>query len=398
MQASAAMVAALYGGTAEEAAALARRAGGIRMLGEEGPDAPMVWTAGFALLYAHQLADARALADAWVIESGRRGSLRAYSLACSLRTRASHWSGDLADAEADARAFIEGMPEALGLGPSFLADILLDQGRLEEAEAALALADRAEAEVEWSFFYPTLLLSRGTLLVHAGSVARGCDSLLAAGAAAAEWGVSTPGAFQWRPVAAEALDSLGEQQHARRLIEEELESCRRFGSPRALGIALRAAGRIAIDGDGIASLREAADVLGRSEARLERAAALVDLGSALRRSRQATEAREPLREGLAAARSCGALALAERAHEELTATGARPRKIVRAGVDALTSSERRVARMAAEGMSNKEVAQALFITVRTVEAHLHHAYQKLEISSRAELAAALAAGEEPAEN
>jgi DNA-binding NarL/FixJ family response regulator len=89
------------------------------------------------------------------------------------------------------------------------------------------------------------------------------------------------------------------------------------------------------------------------------------------------------------ARSCGARTLAERAHEELTATGARPRKIVRAGVDALTSSELRVARMAAEGLTNKEIAQALFVTVRTVEAHLHHAYQKLGISSRSQLGAAL---------
>jgi DNA-binding NarL/FixJ family response regulator len=115
----------------------------------------------------------------------------------------------------------------------------------------------------------------------------------------------------------------------------------------------------------------------------------VDLGTALRRARRPGDAREPLREGLAAARSCGAQPLAERAHEELTATGARPRKIVRAGVDALTSSELRVARMAREGMTNKDIAQGLFVTVRTVEAHLHHAYQKLGISSRSQLASAL---------
>jgi len=133
-------------------------------------------------------------------------------------------------------------------------------------------------------------------------------------------------------------------------------------------------------------------VLERSEARLEHARALVDLGAALRRSNRKAEAREPLRDGLAIARACGALPLAERAHDELVATGARPRKIVRAGADALTASERRVARMAADGMANKEIAQALFVTVRTVEAHLHHAYQKLEISSRGEIAEALGAG------
>jgi DNA-binding NarL/FixJ family response regulator len=60
-----------------------------------------------------------------------------------------------------------------------------------------------------------------------------------------------------------------------------------------------------------------------------------------------------------------------------------------AGADALTASERRVARMAAEGMTNREIAQALFVTMRTVEVHLTHAYQKLGISSREKLPAAL---------
>jgi DNA-binding NarL/FixJ family response regulator len=145
---------------------------------------------------------------------------------------------------------------------------------------------------------------------------------------------------------------------------------------------------------GLDWLAEAVRVLEGSASRLEHARALVELGAALRRAKRASDAREPLREGLALARTCGALPLAERAHEELTATGARPRKIVRAGVDALTASERRVSRMAADGMANKDIAQALFVTVRTVEAHLHHAYQKLEIGSRAELANALEVGTE----
>jgi DNA-binding CsgD family transcriptional regulator len=385
-----AMVAALYAGTAEEAGSLARRAlGGGKLLRDGGPDSPSVWTAGFALLYAHELGEARALADDWTREASGHGSLRAYSLASALRTRALYWSGELVEAEADARVFIEGMPEALGLGPAFLADTLLDQGKLDEAQAALALASRADAEVEWSFFYPSLLLTRGMLELHRGALASGCERLLEVGRVAEEWGVSTPGPFQWRAPAVGALTALGEKQRARELIDVELEQCRRYGSPRSLGIALRAAARLDQGEGGIESLREAAELLGASEARLERARALVDLGSALRRARRATDARGPLHDGLALARACGALPLAERAHDELTATGARPRKIVRAGVDALTSSERRVARMAADGMANKEIAQALFVTVRTVEAHLHHAYQKLDISSRDQLSEAL---------
>lgn len=124
-------------------------------------------------------------------------------------------------------------------------------------------------------------------------------------------------------------------------------------------------------------------------ARLERARSLVDLGGALRRAGRPADAREPLRSGMALARDCGALALAERAYDELTATGARPRKILRTGADAVTATERRVAQMAVDGLSNRDIAQALFATVRTVETHLSHAYRKLAIGSRRELAAAL---------
>ena len=96
-----------------------------------------------------------------------------------------------------------------------------------------------------------------------------------------------------------------------------------------------------------------------------------------------------MRAGLELARICGAAPLAARAEEELRATGASPRDVIRSGVDELTTSERRVARMAAEGMSNKQIAQALFVTVKTVETHLYRTYQKLDVSSRAQLAHAL---------
>jgi DNA-binding CsgD family transcriptional regulator len=82
--------------------------------------------------------------------------------------------------------------------------------------------------------------------------------------------------------------------------------------------------------------------------------------------------------------------LADRAHEELVATGARPRRLVLSGVDSLTPSERRIAAMAAEGLANREIAQALFVTLRTVEMHLSNAFRKLDISSRTQLPAALA--------
>jgi DNA-binding CsgD family transcriptional regulator len=130
-------------------------------------------------------------------------------------------------------------------------------------------------------------------------------------------------------------------------------------------------------------------LLEAAPSRLEHARTLVELGAALRRDQQRAAAREPLRVGLDLAQRCGAERLASRAEEELRATGARPRRRELAGRDALTASERRVARMAAEGLSNPEIAQSLFVTIKTVEMHLGHAYRKLDVGSRAELAGVL---------
>jgi DNA-binding CsgD family transcriptional regulator len=138
-------------------------------------------------------------------------------------------------------------------------------------------------------------------------------------------------------------------------------------------MALRAAGLVEGGTSGIGFLREAVSVLESTPAKLERARAVTDLGAALRRTGHRSAAREPLRAGLDLAVRCGATALTQRAHSELVATGARPRRLVVSGVDALTASERRVAQMAADGLTNRQIAQALFVADKTVQGHLGHA-------------------------
>ena len=140
---------------------------------------------------------------------------------------------------------------------------------------------------------------------------------------------------------------------------------------------------------GLARLEEAVALLEGSLARLELAKALAAHGSALRRHRQPTGAREPLRRALELATACGANGLAEHVRTELYATGARPRTDALAGVGALTASERRVADLAADGETNRDIAQTLYVTPKTVEVHLSNAYRKLGIRSRRELAGAL---------
>jgi DNA-binding CsgD family transcriptional regulator len=142
------------------------------------------------------------------------------------------------------------------------------------------------------------------------------------------------------------------------------------------------------------ALEKAADVLGDSEEVLEHARALTELGLALRHARRRRAAREPLRQALALSDDCGALALAERARAELLAAGARPRRSALSGVKSLTQRELEVARRAAEGKSNREVANSLFVTVKTVEWHLSHVFHKLDVSSRRQLAHVLGTASE----
>jgi DNA-binding CsgD family transcriptional regulator len=157
-------------------------------------------------------------------------------------------------------------------------------------------------------------------------------------------------------------------------------------------VALRVAGLARGGDEGVRLLEESADVLSGSPALLERARSLADLGAALRRAGRRADAREPLSEALDLAARCGARPLAARAREELRAAGARPRRGWRRGVEALTPSELRIARLAAAGQTNREIAHELYVTLKTVEGHLAHAYGKLGIAGRAELPGAL--GEE----
>jgi len=136
-------------------------------------------------------------------------------------------------------------------------------------------------------------------------------------------------------------------------------------------------------------------IAGRGRLRLaERrpAAALGDLlaaGDLFARLRISAPSVAPWRSDAALAHRCGAIALTERTRTELIAAGGRPRRLVLSGLDSLTPGERRIAQLAADGLSNRDIAQNLFITTRTVEGHLTHAYQKLAITSREQLPAAL---------
>jgi DNA-binding CsgD family transcriptional regulator len=332
--------------------------------------------------------------DQAVAQARRRGDIVNVAFRLMWRGKWQTDRGDLRAAVADLREALDlcvahGMRVAWPYNIGFLAQALLEQGEADEAARVIDQGGFPE-QLSLNQVHPmSFRLSRARLRIETGNPERGVEELLQVGETARLVPYDNPSGVPWRSWAAEGLRRLDRNDEARALAEEELELARRWGDPRAIGASLRVLGLVKGGEAGIGLLREAVELLAGSEARLEHVRALVDLGAALRRANQRTEARERLREGVDLARTVGALGLAERANEELAATGARPRKILQTGLDALTASERRVAQLAAGGMSNKEIAQTLFVTIKTVEMHLSHAYRKLEISSRAQLDTAL---------
>lgn len=271
---------------------------------------------------------------------------------------------------------------------AFLIEALIERGDTAAARDELC---QQGLDGELPPIWPTtpLLLARGRLRAAIGDHATAAEDLLATGERTAAWGLTNPAMTPWRSSAAISLAAIGERDEAIRLATEELELARRWGAARATGVALRAAGIAHGDEKGLGLLADAVRTLEVAAAPVEHARAFVDLGAALRRQGARSQARERLRSGLDLAHRHGAIALAERAREELVVAGARPRRDALRGRDALTSSELRVARLAAEGHTNNEIAQLLFITPRTVEAHLTSSYAKLCISSRRELSTVL---------
>ena len=288
------------------------------------------------------------------------------------------------------RDFAPGLPFAV----TVLADVAVEAGQLDAARAWLDLLPARD----WSAGVGTVLIPAawGRLHLAAGRPAEALESFTACARmfSAQVWGLDMRdvGYLHARSGAAQALWLFGDTAGARAFADAELADVRTFGAPRALAIALRTAGLVHGGERGLALLADSVTVLNGSPAVLERAKSLAELGAAQRRTGRRVAARQILAEALDLATHAGAGLLAARLREELRAAGARPRRDWRHGVAALTPAELRVARLAADGRSNQQIAQELYVTVKTVEGHLAHAYAKLGILGRPELPGALGAG------
>jgi DNA-binding CsgD family transcriptional regulator len=379
----------------DRATAIERASQGLSAMSEE--ERAWNYTTGcYAMFHCDRLEEAIRFLDPLIEAVRRRGAVFNFSSLSMTRAIIHYARGTLGDAEADARTALDALPHHdvwfVPFAHSWLAQVLVERGELDEASALLGNVDALIDVVSDPFSSAPLLRARSLLAAARGDHDAALDDALKLGRALAEFGHVNPAASYppWRSLAALEHHALGQTDAGLALAREEVELARAWGAPRTLGRSLRILGLIEGPSTGIDRLREAVTLLEGSPARLDHAYALTDLGASLRRGNRRADARDVLRAGLELAQRLGAMVLADRAHEELVATGARPRRLVLSGVDSLTPSERRIAAMAAEGLSNREIAQALFVTLRTVEMHLSNAFRKLDVSSRTQLPAALA--------
>lgn len=388
---------ALLAQRALEAALAGRPAGDVRdlaqhalgrgaLLAEDRPGGAHVSAAVRALTYADDLQSAE-LALAVAVERARdSGSPEAYARACGLRAGVALRRGSLSDAIADARASLAACP-----GPpeprtvAVLAAALLERAEVDEASR---LVEEAWPDADDAPGTAALLAVRARLALARGDHERAHADAMAAGERQRALLADSPAVLDWRTPAALAARA-DDHAHARRLAVAQLDRARAARVPRALGIALRTTALVERGAHGVELLEEAAGALEDSRDALERAHTLAALGGALEDRGRAVEARRALREALELAVRCGATGLEARVSATLRAAGERVAPGAAAGLDALTPGERRVADLATDGLDARAIADALFLTVRTVEWQLRSACAKLGAATPGDLLDAL---------
>ncbi|MGD0705919.1 MAG: AAA family ATPase [Trebonia sp.] len=321
----------------------------------------------------------------------RTGSLMALGTATHWRTELLYYQGQLGEAVSAAQQTLDicrtGCDLCVGWVVPVLAEAHLDRGEFDAALQALDMLDGLPTERPE---HTLALAARGRLALAQEDPAAALRDLRAAGDLAGRHGMTQPTMLPWRIWASAAATQLGNRELALELAHVALEHARASGAPRTVGAALRAAG-LAVGGrQGEELLAEAVSVLHRSPSALERARALVALGMVRRQSGHHAAAREPLRQGLELAETLGAAPLAARARAALHAAGGRQRTPRQAdGHNALTPTERRIAELAAWGLTTPQIAQKLYLSPKTIDWHLGHVYKKLGVSSRRQLATTL---------
>lgn len=382
VQAHEAFELALAGSPARDVQAAARRAAAG---GQLAPDLSALYIAAHALLVADGTGPATRLLEQAAETAATRGLVVAVSLCRAQLALAALWRGDLpaADDELD-RSDQSLVPNHAT--PQLLAcriQLALERGSVPTAEHALRSYRLSEQTAE-SMLGLGLLVAKGRLEHAKGDLTRALTTFQHVSELYDHWGADRLLDHLWRSAAARVHLAAGRRDTAHGLARRDLELARAFGAPRQLGHALRTCARVTGGTDGVALAHEGVEVLTSSSARLELAHAHGTLGALLLDTGNRTSGRDHLRTAMSLAVDCGAEGLVTALRLRTTAAGGRPPPVHRTGVQALTPSEKRVARLASSH-SNRQIAAELYITEKTVEGHLNRAFRKLNVSSRDEL-------------
>jgi DNA-binding CsgD family transcriptional regulator len=343
------------------------------------------WALSHLLTWSVSTDKARALLEARYEKERQwdeRGSAEPLWYLSFVELRAGRWQ--VASEYAERVLEIEseyGSPHA----PAFFPVALIAAHRGEVKRAVeLAVSGRELADREGTPLLAGLVALQGVLAVWSGDAVAAVGWFAAAEekADAAEW--HEPNLRWWRADYVEALLELGRTSEAVVVLDAWCEDAVRVDRAWVLAQVTRCRGLIAAAagdvGQAIATLTEAAGEHEEVGDPFGHARALLALGVIRRRARQKRLAREAIEAALAGFEALGAAGWAEKARAELGRVGGRTR------VEGLTPAERRVATLAAEGRTNREVAAALFLAEPTVASHLSHVYAKLGVRSRTELA------------
>jgi DNA-binding CsgD family transcriptional regulator/tetratricopeptide (TPR) repeat protein len=391
--------AAVHGTSSEVVDAAKRALGNDCIIFAEEPELAAASIAVMSLVAVDEVETAHRAAKRALSIARKRGATPELVRARLLLGFCAWGAGDLVTAEADLRQGIDlarlaGIVPLVLMGVGSLLEVLIERDELSAAETELQGLGMADGPVPANPLLGMVLMMRGHLRVERGEFELAAEDFSDLAVLAEAMGFGLGPVASASPFAVRALSALGRHDEARELADSMVPYAQHLGTRSAIAHVSRAIAATRKDDEAIEVLETATGLLENSPRRLERAHTLVDLGSALRRAGRRADARTPLREAFELARRCGAARIARRANSELEATGEKVRRYTPIGVESLTPSERRVADLAASGMTNRQIAQSLFVTVKTVEAHLSAAYDKLDISSRRQLPAALG-GEAP---
>jgi DNA-binding SARP family transcriptional activator/DNA-binding CsgD family transcriptional regulator len=330
--------------------------------------------------------------NAQMADAYQRGSLFSMSGIHLWRGFLHMWRGELPEAEELLRTAFESH-ERWGYGSNahiytsgFFCSTMIARGDLEAARSGLTSREIDPDPISDGARY--WLEARVELLLAEERYEEAVEAADEVGRRFPHW--SFPPASRWREHKALALHHLQRTPEALAVAEEDLALARACGAPTGLGRALRVLGTVQ-GADGFGALWEALDVLDGTPSRLEHARALAALGAQLRRSDVAEEAQTHLVRALELAEVCGAGSVASFVRGELESSGVSPSVSAPSGIRALTDTQLRVAALAAEGHSEREIAQAMFVTPNAVDYQLGDVYRKLGVSTRDELAVALSA-------